>query len=36
MSVIISINGYVVGRATLTVDEIKSIEAQGFVVTKGE
>jgi len=36
MSVVISINEYVVGRATLTVDEIKRLEEDGFVITKGE
>lgn len=36
MSVIISINGYVIGRVTLTIDKIKMLEEDGFVITKGE
>ncbi len=33
MSVIISIDGYIIGCTYLTDDEIKDVEAQGFTVT---
>lgn len=37
MSVIIKLNGVVIGEATMTANEMKEAEAEGFTITrKGE